>query len=253
MNLDWKWAAGPAIVAFLLSFLTGLIAGVDFLVVLLRAILGSALFGAVGAGLGMVVARQLPELLEVREQAVATETERPGPRVDITVGDEEGEAPFEEGEAPFAGGEASGFDEAPAQTGEGDAGALESLDSDRIESLQPTDAQEGESKPSYDATSREDITESLVEEVEEATLPEEELTRASQFEEEQTQSEELQAVDELPDIGGFDGAFPQSEGEATGSGSASTGSTRSAPEGVDAGNDPAQIAKALQTMLKRDS
>jgi len=102
-----------------------------------------------------------------------------------------------------------------------------------------------------------------VEEVEESALPDEELTKASQFEEEETSSEELESVDELPDIGGFEGAFegggPAASEDSDGEGlsdytsSSSSRSSRSLPEGLEAGNDPAQIAKAMQTMLKRDS
>ena len=242
MNVDWRWAAGPAVVAFVLSLLSGILAGVPFVVLLLRAILGSALFSALGTGIGFLVQRQLPELLETPGESGA----RAQPRVDITVGDEE------EAEA------------APESSGESEEeGELASLDAEDIESVGPKEEEGTENAPPLQSP-QQDITESLVEEVEEAALPDEELTAASQFDEEETQSEELESVDELPDIGGFEGAFEDGSTGANGEGYGGEGSSlsdygsgssskRSAPEGFDSGNDPAQIAKALQTMLKRDS
>ncbi|MFP4301036.1 MAG: hypothetical protein ACLFPW_08165 [Spirochaetaceae bacterium] len=243
MNVDWRWAAGPAAVAFILSLLTGIFVGVPFLVLLLRAILGSALFSALGTGIGFLAQRQLPELFEAPGESSGGAQ----PRVDITIGDEEEEEvpePAEESEDTKEGG-------------------LTSLDAEDIESVGPKSEEAPEREAPLQAP-QQDITESLVEEVEEAALPDEALSTASQFEEEETQSEELESVDELPDIGGFEGAFEDgSSGESGegyrgeesslsnyGSGSASR---RSRPGGFDAGNDPAQIAKALQTMLKRDS
>ena len=242
MNVDWRWAAGPAAVAFVLSLLTGVLAGVEFITLLLRAILGSVLFSVVGTGIGFLVQRQLPELLNAQPRSSA---ETPH-RVDITVGDEDEDA--------------AGASEGEPPTDE--EGELASLEAEEIESVGPKE-DEGESElaPPRQA-SQQDITESLVEEVEEAALPDEELSKASQFDEEESQ--ELESVDELPDIGGFEGAFDDGTGAEGGEGyggeesslsdfGSGTKSKRSAPEGFDAGNDPAQIAKALQTMLKRDS
>lgn len=242
MNVDWRWAAGPAAVAFVLSLLTGVFAGVEFVTLLLRAILGSALFSVVGTGIGFLVQHQLPELLNVQPQG-STESSH---RVDITVGDEEESGAYAE--------------EAPREQ----EGGLSSLDADDIESLGPKREEERERGASPLQPAQQDITESLVEEVEEAALPDEELSKASQFDQEETGGEELESVDDLPDIGGFEGAFDDGTGAESGEGyggeesslsdfSSGTRSNRSTPEGFDDGNDPAHIAKALQTMLKRDS
>lgn len=240
MNVDWRWAAGPAAVAFVLSLLTGVLAGVEFITLLLRAILGSALFSVVGTGIGFLVQRQLPELLTVQARGSAEPTHR----VDITVGDEE----------------EAGASEAESSTDEN--GELASLDAEDIDSVEPKEEETDLSPPRQ--ASQDDITESLVEEVEEAALPDEELSKASQFDDEEEESQELESVDELPDIGGFEGAFDDGTGAEGGDGyggeesslsdfSSGTRSKRSPPDGFDAGNDPAHIAKALQTMLKRDS
>jgi hypothetical protein len=242
MNVDWRWAAGPAAAAFILSLLTGILAGVEFATLLLRAILGSVFFSVVGTGIGFVVQRQLPELLNVQPEGSA----EPSHRVDITLGDEE--------EAGVS----------TDQTPTGEEGGLASLEAEDIESVEPRREEEAAQAAPPLQASQQDITESLVEEVEEAALPDEELSKASQFDQEETGSEELESVDELPDIGGFEGAFDDGTGAEGGEGyggedsslsdfSSGTGSKRSTPEGFDAGNDPAHIAKALQTMLKRDS
>ena len=252
--MDWRWAAYPAAVAFTLSLLTGIIAGVDFLTLLLRALLGSALFAALGSGASALIERQLPELL----QTPAPSSEASRPRVDITVGDDEETGQREDSSDDEA---VDSLDDENEEAGEGEA-AFQSLEADQIEEVTPKE--EAPSRTPPPRREEQDITESLVEEVEESALPDEELTKASHFEEEENNnSEELESVDELPDIGGFEGAFdgdgpPSSEGgEEEGlsdyGSSSSSRSSRSAPEGLEAGNDPAQIAKAMQTMLKRDS
>ncbi|MFP4329788.1 MAG: hypothetical protein ACLFP6_03630 [Spirochaetaceae bacterium] len=263
MNTDWKWAAIPAAFAVIISLLTGLVAGVAFLPALLRAILGAALFAVIGSGIGLLVSSQLPELLEKPSQA----PRRSGGRVDITVGDEDEESQETSGEE--AGQEASEEGGSPLSSrDEDDSGDITSLEGDEIEAVE---LRRESRPPAPRQETVADITESLVEEVEESSLPDEELSKASLFEQESYEGGEFESLEELPDIGGFEGAFnggsSEDEGQAGeqegAGGSFDSGfesdsaswsrSSRSAPEGLDAGNDPAQIAKALQTMLKRDS
>jgi hypothetical protein len=69
----WKIAAGCAAGAFLLSLVIGLAAGNPFGVVFFRAVLFALLFGGLGAALRFVITAYLPELVEAGGQAAAAD------------------------------------------------------------------------------------------------------------------------------------------------------------------------------------
>lgn len=85
MSVNWKAVAIASSGAFLLSFLTGLVAGVGFGALLWRAVIFGALFGAGTVSSSYAMQRWLPELLS---QDAVSET---GRHVDMTVGDDEAE------------------------------------------------------------------------------------------------------------------------------------------------------------------
>jgi len=88
MSLDWRTGAFAAGAAFILSFLAGVIGGVSFGALLVRAIVGSVVFGAGGVGVSLLIERYLPELRTASGDSPANDLEqRPGGRVDITVDD----------------------------------------------------------------------------------------------------------------------------------------------------------------------
>jgi hypothetical protein len=62
MANNWKLGAFFAGLAFCISFLFGLIGGVGFAVIILRAFLGALVFGALGFGVDILLRRLLPEL-----------------------------------------------------------------------------------------------------------------------------------------------------------------------------------------------
>lgn len=107
-------------------------------------------------------------------------------------------------------------------------------------------AQEEEDDESSDEAPS--IIPSIVEELEESAVEQSETIIEGAPSEEVSIS--AQEVDELPDIGGFAGNFSspldENEDEDT---EIESGESK---EVGNAGNDPAAIAKALQTMLKRD-
>ncbi|MDR2028309.1 MAG: hypothetical protein LBP93_02085 [Treponema sp.] len=70
---------------FVLSFLVGLISGVGFPWILLRALLFGAAFFALAGGAYWLVTRFLPELLEQGEEEAGLDADSPGSRVDISV------------------------------------------------------------------------------------------------------------------------------------------------------------------------
>ena len=78
-----------AIIAFVLSFFTGLISGGGFLIVLLRALMFAAIFFALAAGFYILIRTFLPDFLQDEAQAPAQGEYNPlGVNVDISVGDE---------------------------------------------------------------------------------------------------------------------------------------------------------------------
>ncbi|MDR2729968.1 MAG: hypothetical protein LBB81_03605 [Treponema sp.] len=85
VNIKWGFIAGIA--AFIFSFATGLIAGVNILHVFLRALLFLAVFFCMGLVLRLVISIFLPELfIDSDESRPQSETEYPGRRINISVG-----------------------------------------------------------------------------------------------------------------------------------------------------------------------
>jgi hypothetical protein len=87
MKIDWRVSAIAAGSAFFLSVLVGVIGNVSFGMLILRATIAAALFGAGAIGLTIIIDRFLPEL---RGAASATAASPDGNSVDIVVegGDE---------------------------------------------------------------------------------------------------------------------------------------------------------------------
>ena len=62
MTSNWKLVGGFSAFALLIAVLTGIIAGNPFGTILVRALLASVLFGALGIGVGYMIGKYLPEL-----------------------------------------------------------------------------------------------------------------------------------------------------------------------------------------------
>ncbi len=86
MSVHWKAVLIASSGAFVLSFLTGLVSGVAFGVLLLRALLFAALFATGTAASIYSMKRWLPELLSDETDSGL------GHRIDLTVGDEDGDS-----------------------------------------------------------------------------------------------------------------------------------------------------------------
>jgi len=67
---DWKMIAVIASLAFLFSFISGLIGSVGFGIILIRAIFGTVIFAALGFGISLLLRRFLPELFEINAKTV---------------------------------------------------------------------------------------------------------------------------------------------------------------------------------------
>lgn len=63
---DWRIIVISAALAFMLSFIFGLLGSVSIGILLIRALSGAVVFGALGFGVSLLLRRYLPELYEYR-------------------------------------------------------------------------------------------------------------------------------------------------------------------------------------------
>lgn len=68
---NWKFIAGAALLAGFLSLAAGIFSGSPFIIILLRMVLSSLVFGGISVGVIILVKRFLPELLKVNEISTA--------------------------------------------------------------------------------------------------------------------------------------------------------------------------------------
>lgn len=64
---DWRIIVISAALAFMLSFIFGLLGSVSIGILLIRALSGAVVFGALGFGVSLLLRRYLPELYELQE------------------------------------------------------------------------------------------------------------------------------------------------------------------------------------------
>ncbi len=227
MNNRVRFIAGCAGFALVLSAVTGLFAGIPAGRVLLRAGISGLLFGLFAVGAQAVVARYLPELNALLEGSTRSSGgERQTPGVDIVVDDEE----------PL-----------------GDAGVALETEQDNFERAGPEEAANAETGESAGAVagSAPDDGDDLVEVVptpdelaaEAEEIGTDERRPAAKPEYDPADAVDPGSVDQLPDVGSFSDGFADA-GDANDD---SGGSSQSDDQ------DPAMMARALQTMLKRDT
>ncbi|MGM0673909.1 MAG: hypothetical protein ACQETQ_04370 [Spirochaetota bacterium] len=235
---------------------------------LLRAVVGALVFGALGYGAYILISTRLPELLS---QPSTSQTEEAsaaagyGQNVDIVVDDEsegglEDTADNEASDLEEVDEPASAAGEAAAPGAPGTADTPEAADAPEVvepasaagEAAAPgapgtADTPEAADAPGSQAAPATD--DGLVEEVEEVAEAAPETPNAASGEDDMNEN----SVDTLPDIGSFAGDF-ESEGNEVVEDAEQTGTTgggeRASGSGVQ--QDPEVIAKALQTVMKRD-
>ncbi|TFH06286.1 MAG: hypothetical protein E4H09_00560 [Spirochaetales bacterium] len=133
MKINWRVSIIAAGGAFLLSLLVGLIGGVGFGAIVLRALIGGIVFGLGASGVGVAIERFIPELNSALH--VDATNEKSGTRVDIVVEDD----PMD----PDSGSEGMP-DEAEHEAGTFSPGFGEDTlddDNDVIEELEETDSE----------------------------------------------------------------------------------------------------------------
>ena len=98
---DWKMIVISATLAFILSFIFGLLGSVSSGILLIRALSGAIIFGAMGFGVAILLRRYLPELYELKTDSVPEIDEAPiemkseysisdsKPQIDISIDDDD--------------------------------------------------------------------------------------------------------------------------------------------------------------------
>jgi hypothetical protein len=232
--INWKVVVGSGAVAVVLSLLTGIISGVSFGTLLLRAIMWGALFCGAGAGGSFLVSKYLPELF-----AVATETES----------EADGEAPETRQNVDIV-----LPDENPHVADPGEESTFD-LFGDVDESESSGEAEEvsgAETGADRSAANRE---ETMVEEVEE--IHRERGGPGEPFIPSKRGGNEVETAEELPDLEGEEGDISSSAAQAgfqpQGISDISNISGRGSKIDVMGHTtDTEEIAKAIRTALKKD-
>lgn len=232
MKVRIGFSVGCALFALIVSLLSGIVSGVPFATIVIRALVSAVVFAGLGSAAQVAVSRFLPELEQVLEgsNVDAQESDAAGearPAVDIVVDDSD--------EVDSAG-SAQVADMADESGSEdvSDNGLLEVEDGDSTYGAELKSDREpvGDAEPADD----------LVAEAEEVEADQEKEFPAAAPD--PADGIDASGLDQLPDVGGFSDAFEGSEGIA------SVGESEDNRNSSD--QDPALMARALQTILKRD-
>lgn len=217
---QWRYYAGAGLFAAVVSLISGIAGGNPFGVILLRMLFSAIILAGVGMGAGTLLRKFLPELLQ---SSAGGESAPAQPAVDIVipeenphewpaVGDEEEAASVEPLE------ELAGEDGPAWEAGEPEPGA-------------------GVSTPAQ--ADAEEMTEAMTEAMTEEAILLEEADEGSP------------EIDALPDLDQFDSTNyvgPDISGFKNGSNNFS----QTQVDGIMSTEDPAQLAKAVRTFLKKD-
>lgn len=207
MTIDWRVSAVAAGVAFILSLLVGVVAGVGFGALLLRAILWAALFAGGAIGVRAVVDRFLPELRESFAGSTTTSSDdatQAGSNVNIVVDED--------------------------LMGEGSIGAPFADDGES----QPEDLEELDAADEAEAVADDDETPAPLSQARAGDDPQELAEVAP----------EAGSASSLPDIEGFSESF--SEGPAAEGGAVAADQSVKDDSGGDAGTMARAIRTVLQ-------
>jgi hypothetical protein len=242
VEIHWKTVAVFGGIGFFLSLLVGAVSGASFGTVLLRGVISAAVFGGIGLGLNVLIGKFLPGLVGDEAGGEQAEEDETG-GVDIVI---EEEVPRTVSEAAAL----STDDDSDESFEEGSSFVEEVEEASSDETGSPAElakAGNGVSAENGDESDEADEMEE-VEELEEAD-EDGAGVRAAEVDGE---------VDSLPDIGDFSGSF-STGGDYDGE---DGGDTLQSVEYSSGGNAPVEIlgqeespenvAKAVQTMLKRE-
>lgn len=215
MRIEWRMIAAVAGAAFVLSALVGVIGGVSFGVLLLRALVIAAVFAGGSLGVGFAVDHFLPEL---HQSTAAAGEKESGGTVDIVVDDDLLTDDSLSAQLPEETADNSEDVDDAAELAQ--AGDDESTDEGEL--LAEESPATGTFSPGIQAT---------------------EVGSSGSEEEEVEELAEDTDAEALPDMDRMSGSFvaPPEAGESAGP--EESGST---------GGDPSIMARAIQTVLKRE-
>ena len=234
MDRDLRASLIASGAAAVLSMIVGIVSGVEFFVLLLRALVGGLLFGGLVYGAFFLLRRYVPDLVASPEKTESEVEPELGSKVDIVL---QGEGPQTEAQSP------EDLDESMAFTREA-----------------PSPSKAGRSPVETGADTEDFLyaNESLLDEPTEAEAVTEEPVASSALEAHAAPSGVSSGIDDLdvlPDLESLsDGFVPLSHemgGASTHEYEESEPRNRE-PRGKGEGADPAMLAKAVRTLLKRD-
>ncbi len=264
----WKSAAAGAAGSFLLSLLVGLVTRNPFGVVLLRALLLAVLFAGLAAALRYLIRTHLLETAREGASAQAgggdTRSDRRGERIDIVL-PEESPIGSESYGTGGRGSRSPGLeDENPSPLGAGlgqEEGAVpggfasEQADSEGLAELAEELAEEVPQSAAYGSTSHAGAQAGETEEIPEDTVEAEESDEMRDNADARGPGKRISDErDGLPDISNLEIATETNGDEPEALPGNRPGSARpeDALRGAVSGQDPATIARAIRTVLKRD-
>jgi hypothetical protein len=250
---NWKTAAACALGAFLLSLLVGLISRNPFGVVLLRAFFLAILFAGLGVGARLAARTYLPELAGASPGAQPESSDSRGRNVDIVLPEENPQASARTGRHSAGAGMGGGTGDMPADAEAAAEGA----------------ALDEESTARQEAHALGELSDELAEELpsasEKAPGPDEDVSELADVADPSPPQRggrggpasggSAEDLDALPDISNLEIAPDEMPGRTAGRGSRRTadGETpRDALRGAVSAQDPATIARAIRTVLKKD-
>lgn len=225
MDTDLRASLYVALSLAVLSLLIGALAGVLFLPLITRAFIGGSLVGGIVYGALFLIRHYLPGLLPDHSQdargsdsAFTADEGEPttGSRVDIVLpgGDVEQGSEFT-------------TDQSSAKGGDEIQSDIDGVDDDDVEEIRLIDTQDGEEEGAA------------------VPVPPTPTHSASSM-------ESLDDLDVLPDLDGFTDSFAAAEFSSSGAALPSSRAEEQSSPRVSDGLDPATLAKAVRTILKRD-
>jgi len=249
----WRIAAACAAGAFVLSLLIGLIAANPFGIALSRAFLFALLFAALGVGLRAVVKAYLPEVMGAARPAPGAEAPASAGTVDIVLPEDEG-LQREAFQGAGRGAGSAGAEDEPTEVldaadaeepSQAEARALGELAEELGEELPQAEGGEAADGAARES-GRPSVAAPIGGEEAEEVQPEDELPRS-------VANVDTGELDALPDIAELEPPSGQKSGPAARVPRSAVGQTpEDAVRNLLSNEDPAMLARAIRTALKKD-
>lgn len=243
MNIEWRTSGMVAAIAGILTMLIAGIAGHNLGTILIRAVVSALLAGVGATGLQILVARFLPELMQI-DSGDASETPS-GQSVNLVVGDEEEDIRPPSSLAGIEAVDDDALDDDADGMGDTDSDATGAGEVALDSNTEDSDSGESRLAPLQEAVDGDTVRDgsSVAHEIQEG-----QRAPMNDDDDDEEEVEELTSGGELPEIGGLESSFR----DISLDGESASDRKSGGDQGNTMGQDPAEIAKALQTMMKRE-